>query len=560
MTYADHSVPAEFGFTAAGLGQQTTNGVARAAALQALQHQAAATTSVIEYHSQGRLVIIGPASQAAPVAEQLMDQLAAVAIVDPDPAAQRPSLDDCILCLHAEVDQVEGHLGDFQIRLRDRGKRTLSLKSLLGRSWPQIDMLLDLSPVPYFDAQISPPGYFAARGDSRKLASFITAIPELVGEFEKPRYFNYDPSICVHARNRKTACTRCIDACPTLAIRSIGEQVEVDPYLCQGGGSCAAVCPSGAMQYIYPGLADILGHIRQLLKNYRQAQGQEARLVFIEESHREEVYRQLTGKDENLIPIALDELGALDLTLLLNTLAYGAQQVIILLSNDTPARIKDTLRQQQALATTFLEGLAYSPWRIVIADSDELSNVPAAIDNSLSPAGYACFDDKRTMIGLALEHLYQQALLQPELLPLAANAPFGEIAVDPQTCTLCLACTSACPTGALLAGNETPQLKFIEDNCVQCGLCEQTCPENAISREQHYLFDNDRRRARRLLYEEAPFHCIRCGKPFATRRLIEHMQARLTGHWMFDNDRSLRRLKMCEVCRIGDIWEEEQSA
>lgn len=560
MTYVDQTITAEFGLTATGLGQQTTNGVARAMALQALQQQAAATTSVIEYRSQGRLVIIGPASQAAPVAEQLLDQLAAIAIVDPDPAAQRPSLDDRIIYLHAEVDQVEGHLGNFQIRLRDRGKRTQPLKSLLGRSWPQIDILLDLSPVPYFAAQISPPGYFASRGDSRRLASFITAIPELVGEFEKPRYFNYDPSICVHARNRKMACTRCIDACPTLAIRSVGEQVEVDPYLCQGGGSCAAVCPSGALQYIYPGLADILGRIRQLLKDYRQAQGQEARVVFIEESHREAVYRQLTAMEENLIPVALDELGALDLTLLLNTLAYGAQQVIILLSHDTPMRIKDTLKQQQALATTFLEGLGYSPRRIVIADCDELSDVPAAIDSCLSFASYAGFDDKRTMIRLALEHLYQQAPLQPDVLPLSANAPFGEIAVDPQACSLCLACIGACPTRALLAGNETPQLKFIEDNCVQCGLCEQTCPENAISREQRYLFDSDRRRARRLLHEEAPFHCIRCGKPFATRRVIEHMQARLTGHWMFDNDRSLRRLKMCEVCRIGDMWEEEQSA
>jgi len=550
---------AEAGVTSLGLGQQTNNGVARAKALHALQQQDAATTSVIEYHSQGRLVIIGPAAEAAPLAEQLLQQLGAIAIVDPDPAAQRPPLDDRIPFIHAEVERVEGHLGDFLVDLSDRGKPALALKSILGRSWSQIDMVLDLSAQPYFDAQISPPGYFAPRGDNEKLASFLVAIPDLVGEFEKPRYFKYDPDICVHSRNQKTACTRCIDACPTLAIRSIGERVEVDPYLCQGGGSCAAVCPSGAMQYVYPALADTLTRLRQLLSAYRQAQGQQARMVFIEESQHESFYPRLASLDENLIPVAFDELGALDLAVILNSLAYGAQQVIIVVSADTPLRIRDTLQQQQALATGFLKGLGYSPERVMIVPVDELSTIPSAIEEQLPAASYAGFDDKRTMIHLALEHLYQYAPLQPELLELSGQAPFGEILVDPQRCTLCMACTGACPTGALLAGNESPQLKFIEENCVQCGLCEQTCPENAISRAQRYLFDTERRRGRRLLYEEAPFHCVSCGKPFATRRVVENMQDKLAGHWMFGNERAMRRLQMCEDCRISDMWDEQGS-
>ena len=40
-------------------------------------------------------------------------------------------------------------------------------------------------------------------------------------------------------------CRACIDACPTIAITSIGDKVSVDPYLCQGAGSCVAACPSG---------------------------------------------------------------------------------------------------------------------------------------------------------------------------------------------------------------------------------------------------------------------------------------------------------------------------
>jgi ferredoxin len=39
----------------------------------------------------------------------------------------------------------------------------------------------------------------------------------------------------------------------------------------------------------------------------------------------------------------------------------------------------------------------------------------------------------------------------------------------------------ACPSSALQDAEDAPKLRFIEHNCVQCGLCEITCPEQAIS-------------------------------------------------------------------------------
>ncbi len=51
-----------------------------------------------------------------------------------------------------------------------------------------------------------------------------------------------------------------------------------------------------------------------------------------------------------------------------------------------------------------------------------------------------------------------------------------------EACTLCLSCVSAsCPTGALSDNPDRPMLRFTEDACVQCGLCEKTCPENVIT-------------------------------------------------------------------------------
>ena len=96
-----------------------------------------------------------------------------------------------------------------------------------------------------------PPGYYAPAGP-KALAPVLNELRDLVGEFEKPKYFRYDPDICAHGRSGLNGCRRCIDACPTQAISSLGGIIEVDAYLCQGAGSCASACPSGAIRYAYP--------------------------------------------------------------------------------------------------------------------------------------------------------------------------------------------------------------------------------------------------------------------------------------------------------------------
>ena len=96
-------------------------------------------------------------------------------------------------------------------------------------------------------------------------------------------------------------------------------------------------------------------------------------------------------------------------------------------------------------------------------------------------ATFAFTADKRTTAALAIEHLAQHAPTPQREIALPQGAPFGTIAVDRETCTMCLACVGSCPDGALLDNAESPQLRFIESKCVQCGLCATTCPEHSIT-------------------------------------------------------------------------------
>ena len=92
-------------------------------------------------------------------------------------------------------------------------------------------------------------------------------------------------------------------------------------------------------------------------------------------------------------------------------------------------------------------------------------------------------------------------------------------------------------------------LRFAEDACVQCGLCKATCPEKVITLKPQLDFRAATARAR-VLKEEEPFCCIRCGKPFGVKSSVERVAAKLEGkHWMFQNsaqaprrDQDVRRL------------------
>ena len=148
----------------------------------------------------------------------------------------------------------------------------------------------------------------------------------------------------------------------------------------------------------------------------------------------------------------------------------------------------------------------------------------------------------------------KQAPKPQEEIELGAGAPYGQVLVDKQTCTLCMACVGACPESALVDGRDQPMLKFIERNCVQCGLCEKTCPENAITLAPRLLLATQAKQEV-MLNEAEPYNCVRCGKPFGTRKMVDNMLGKLTGHSMFAGGGALKRLQMCADCRVVDMME-----
>ncbi|MEY4748403.1 MAG: hypothetical protein RIQ60_617 [Pseudomonadota bacterium] len=275
----------------------------------------------------------------------------------------------------------------------------------------------------------------------------------------------------------------------------------------------------------------------------------------------------LHGLPARVLPVAVWHTASVGLDLWLAAIAQGASQVWVLLTDEEAPDYRRALAEQMAVAQALLSGLGYGGEHVrLIEPGTDLAALDAALraapaQGVAQPAAFSAQADKRSTLELALDHLAAQAPVAtppaalPEAIALpAAGSPWGSVNVNAAACTLCLSCVGACPQSALLDNAEQPQLRFIEKNCVQCGLCATTCPEDAITLQPRlWLADGGKaRKAARVINEAQPFRCVRCSKPFGTLRAIEKMITTLGAHAAFQGA-AAERLKMCSDCRVIDL-------
>jgi len=517
--------------------QVIINATARDKAFEGIASLQVQSTDLIEFQSRGRVVVIG-GEEAMEFAPRLRDHnLSPVVLL----TGGSVEAGEVVVPAGGRQIDIEGYLGKFTITIGEQGKPNFEVL--------QTDLLLDLSKEPLLKMPVKPSGYFTADStDEISLLNTLNQLQEMKGTFEKPRYFDYDASICVHSRSGQTGCTRCIDACPAQAITSLAEAIEVNPYLCLGGGVCDTVCPTGAIRYVYPGAADMMTRIRQLLKCYRSAGGQRPVIAFISATD----YEQVGELSDRILPVILEELASAGMDVWLSALAYGASAVVLIEAGSVPEGVAGAIEEQLSFTKSLLQGMHYDSGVIQKVSVDDLGSLDMPDMPEIAIAGYAGNSDKRRALYLAIDNLAKNANELTDEISLPSNAPFGCIHVDSESCTLCMSCTSVCPTTAVQTGNETPRLVFTESICVQCGICQAACPEHAIQLQPRFLTDPERRRSKIILHEETPFNCVTCGKPFATQSIINTIMSKLAEHAMFQSERSKQRLKMCEDCRVVD--------
>src|SRR6056297_3311196 len=515
----------------------------------------------VEYKSLGRLLIIGSADDALPLAEVLKDCLDC-SLLATSPPSEPPETAPSVRYLDGRPRALTGYLGAFTLNVEvDRG-RVLEAAAAFATESGNFDLVLDLDGSGGMRMDEPPPGYFLAVTEAGRQQA-LEELPEMVGEFRKPRFFAYDPEICAHGARGMTGCSNCLLACATEAIISVGDKIEVNPYLCQGCGSCTTVCPSGAIQYQAPAAADLIDSARRLLGAFRQHVDDDQApelLLYSADSAHSQLAAVAATLPEHILPIAVEDAGALGMDTWLSCLAFGAARVL-LLPGPAPAPAKvEASKGMIKVAEPILEALSdpHCAERIAwLNDPGDAVALKPISPMVATPATFGGLGGKRELIRRALGALHEQARAAKAIVPLPPQAAFGAIKVDRDACTLCMGCVSVCPASAVQGGGELPRLQFREDHCLQCGLCEKACPEDAISLEPRMNFQAHLEPEQQILNEAALHHCPDCGKAFATEQMIERMTERLSGHWMFQDDRARQRLLLCEDCRIKQMWDQE---
>ena len=519
--------------------------------LQPITTPADSSASLIRYASSDTLLVLGPTQEQLAVLAKFGWSGAVVIVSADDAQARVDQKVGASRTIVGTAHELNGWLGRFQILASDPHGNALT--SLSPNPSGRFDLIIDCYETPLLDSPVTPFGYFRTETPT-EMQDALSAARQLIGNFAKPKYFDYQLGLCAHHSYGQSGCTRCLDVCGADAIRSGGHQIEINPYLCQGCGSCTLACPTGALTFVAPDRDALLNELRDWAP--RPDTGKAARTLLVSDGPLVEAD---AGQQTFL---KVEPLTAFGEELWVAALALGFDRVVLQPTAALEPRTRALLDQKLDDFHRMLPALGFSESAVILLDP-EFEQPEAASTAELVPPGRATQasmlenppsrQSKRQFLNVVLQAL-QPAAEREQTPTLNEGAPLGEILVDQDRCTLCSSCAKLCPTGAIdYSEREQPgtaRLTFLESSCVQCGICVSGCPEQAITLAPR-LAAEEIRTQRRAVASSPMAGCVDCGAQFAAQTLLDATVRRLSENNA--TEAALEQTVRCPRCRAARV-------
>lgn len=368
--------------------------------------------------------------------------------------------------------------------------------------------------------------------DERELLSFLQSKSP---NYHFKTFITYNSSVCQYHKRRSEHCAKCAEICPTTAILKDDEEriLEFSQIDCLGCGGCVSVCPSGSLDYA-PMNRDSFFKMLDFVRG--------SKICIIPKKMPLEHLNLKLG--EGVLPFMIEgEKWLSNLHFLSLLQASGANLVFY----------TDFVSRGSAEAIGLLNAVFERKFGkkavFVASDEKELENALTKLEfiEGLNFSFHNNTPTNRENFAVRLRHL-----IDDENLGVVESGEwlrYGDLRLNVDTCTLCLACVGACNVGALIADSKENALKFNPSLCTTCGYCEASCAEkdtlklerSGLRLEKSY-FDF------RTLTKDELFACVECGKEFATKKAVEKIASLMRDK--FANDEAkLKSLYCCADCK-----------
>lgn len=353
------------------------------------------------------------------------------------------------------------------------------------------------------------------RSPRKRRDSLMARVQNCISLLERlqSRRLSVRGSRCVIVRNRNASCRRCAEACTSECITLRDNELAVNPERCIGCGTCATVCPTGALEAREPNDRDLL---KCALESLRDNNGT---VVFI----CAELARTAAGRFNPTAIVTVACLGRLEESELVFLAAAGARSIRLAHGNCASCACAPGIKTAQSVCestnnllacwnvalritlaprmpafcrltgksafdearrdfffsladegkTAAHEAADFALNRVLSVDEGKLQRPPHVTEAGTLPTH---LPRRRSLLLDSLEHLGKP---RDELV---ATRLWGHVVIDAERCTSCRMCAVFCPTGALSLYEraDEQELAHAPGLCVKCHTCESVCPHEAI--------------------------------------------------------------------------------